>query len=274
MVRPVTRPRLLDLFCCAGGASVGYDRAGFDVTGRDHVTQPDYPFPFQLGDALRADLSGYQAVHASPPCKAHTPLRHTARAGLFDYPHPDLIGPTRDLLVASGLPYVIENVPGAAPVMRDPVCMCGSSFGLPVRRHRLFESNVPLVGRPCRHDEQRAGAGRLRCGGLGLTPGRPRWWRWRQGVRAGRRRRNGYRLDDRPVTPQSSHPARLHRAHRRPADGGAAVSVRGGWDPAGVRYGQGECVHGAPGGGPRTCALCRVAGAGPDPRRLAAGDHD
>jgi DNA (cytosine-5)-methyltransferase 1 len=173
----MSRPVLLDLFCCAGGASVGYARAGFDVRGVDHVRQPDYPFPFTLGNALRADLSGVHAVHASPPCKAHTPLRHTAAPGLFDPPHPDLIGPTRDLLEAAGLPYVIENVVGARAHLRNPVCYCGSSFGLPVRRHRLFESNVEIEAPPCDHPSQPvvlgvygsggSDAGRARRGGGG-----------------------------------------------------------------------------------------------------------
>jgi DNA (cytosine-5)-methyltransferase 1 len=148
------RPRLLDLFCCAGGASRGYARAGFDVRGVDHVAQPDYPYPFVRANALTADLSGFDAVHASPPCKVHTPLRHTARPGLFEPVHVDLIGPARELLEASGLPYVIENVPGARPAMIDPVTYCGSSFGLAVRRHRLFESNVPLIAPLCNHGSQ------------------------------------------------------------------------------------------------------------------------
>jgi len=143
--------RLVDLFCCAGGASAGYARAGFEVRGVDIVKQPEYPYPFTLGDALREDLRDADAIHASPPCKVHTPLRHTARREMN---HVDLIGPTRDLLVATGLPYVIENVVGARPVMLDPVCYCGSSFGLAVRRHRLFESNFPLVAPACDHASQ------------------------------------------------------------------------------------------------------------------------
>lgn len=149
------RPRLLDLFCCAGGCSVGYARAGFEVVGVDLVLQPDYPFEFHLANALTFPLDGFDAVHASPPCKAHTTLsalrRGHTQGELFD-PHPDLVGPTRDRLVASGLPYVIENVVGAPLV--DPVLYCGSSFGLLVRRHRLFESNVPIEAPPCDHKAQ------------------------------------------------------------------------------------------------------------------------
>jgi DNA (cytosine-5)-methyltransferase 1 len=116
--------------------------------------QMDYPFPFRLGNAMRADLAGFDAAHASPPCKAHTPLRHTERDGLFPYPHEDLIGPTRDMLAAWGKPYVIENVEGARDAMIDPVRYCGSSFDLAVRRHRLFESNVPLIAPACSHETQ------------------------------------------------------------------------------------------------------------------------
>jgi DNA (cytosine-5)-methyltransferase 1 len=146
--------RLLDLFCGAGGCSVGYARAGFDVVGVDHVRQADYPFAFIRADALTVDLSGFDVVAASPPCKLHTPLRHTAQPGLFDPPHQDLIGPIRDRLQAAGVPYVIENVEGARAMLVDPIMLCGSSFGLPVRRHRLFESNVPLTAPACDHASQ------------------------------------------------------------------------------------------------------------------------
>jgi DNA (cytosine-5)-methyltransferase 1 len=148
----VTRPRLLDLCCCAGGCSVGYHRAGFDVVGVDHAPQPDYPFEFHRADALRYPLAGFDAYAASPPCKVHTALRATAtKPALFDA-HTDLIGPIRDRLAATGRPYVIENVVGAPLV--DPARYCGSSFGLAVRRHRLFETNWRLVAPPCDHAAQ------------------------------------------------------------------------------------------------------------------------
>jgi len=135
----VTRPRLLDLFCGAGGAAVGYHRAGFDVVGVDVVDQPHYPFWFGQGDALTFPLDGFDAVHASPPCQAYIRSGVVAKDGR----HPDLLPRVRDLLEQSSLPYIIENVPGAP--MRCDVMLCGSMFGLEVRRHRWFESNMNLA---------------------------------------------------------------------------------------------------------------------------------
>lgn len=143
--------RLLDLFCCAGGAAMGYHRAGFDVWGVDINPQPNYPFAFSQYDALewlkRCDLSRFDAIHASPPCQAFTAYRRRGN-GVGDS-YPDLIAPVRAALEATGLPYVIENVVGAP--LRDPVQLCGSSFGLDIRRHRLFETNWPCVAPPCNH---------------------------------------------------------------------------------------------------------------------------
>lgn len=144
------RPRLLDLFCGAGGCSVGYHRAGFDVVGVDLHPQPNYPFAFVQADALTFPLDGYDAVHASPPCQAFTAYRRRGQ-GVGDG-YPNLVEPIRERLRASGLPYVIENVPGAP--LDNPVQLCGSSFGLDVRRHRLFESNVALLAPPCAHGLQ------------------------------------------------------------------------------------------------------------------------
>ena len=143
------RPRLLDLFCGAGGASVGYHRAGFDVVGVDIEPHPDYPFPLLVADALEfvldwADAWNFDAIHASPPCQ-----RFSTATGDNRDKWPDLIESTRQALDATGLPWVIENVPQAP--LQDPIRLCGSSFGLAVRRHRHFESNVPLVGTECRH---------------------------------------------------------------------------------------------------------------------------
>lgn len=137
------RPKLLDLFCKAGGAAVGYHRAGFDVVGVDIEPQPHYPYKFIQADALTCDLAGYDFYHASPVCKKFSRVQALGLARNGGYrEHPDQIAPIRDRLRATGKPFVIENVVGAPLI--DPVMLCGSMFGLKVYRHRLFESNVPL----------------------------------------------------------------------------------------------------------------------------------
>jgi DNA (cytosine-5)-methyltransferase 1 len=136
------RPRALDLFCCAGGAGMGLHRAGFDVTGYDLRPQPRYPFRFVQGNALEADLTGYDFVWASPPCQAHSPLKH--RTGKE---YECFIERTRAKLKAWGGPYIIENVMGAPLI--NPVMLCGAMFPpLRVYRHRIFESNVALAVPP------------------------------------------------------------------------------------------------------------------------------
>jgi len=152
------RPRLLDLFCGAGGAAMGYHRAGFDVVGVDIVKQPNYPFEFHWGDAQDVlesiengghwywEIGEPDAIHASPPCQAFS--SKTRKPGR----HGNQIDPIRHRLAASGLPYVIENVPGAPLI--DPVLLCGSMFGLGVRRHRLFESTFPILTPVCAHGSQ------------------------------------------------------------------------------------------------------------------------
>jgi DNA (cytosine-5)-methyltransferase 1 len=138
-------PRLLDLFCRAGGCSVGYHRAGFDVVGVDNRPQPRYPYEFHQADALTYPLDGFDAIHASPPCQAYS-----VTASLHTVDHPRLIEAVRTRL--TGWLYVIENVEGAAPAMVNPVRLCGSSFGLDVRRHRLFETSIPVMfPPPCAH---------------------------------------------------------------------------------------------------------------------------
>lgn len=143
--------RLLDLFCGPGGMSKGYTDAGFTVTGVDVLDQKSYPFEFVMADALdvladKEFLAPFDAIHASPPCQAFTRLFNPQ---LGRAAHADLVEPVRDLLKLSGKPYVIENVP-LAPLIA-PVTLCGSSFGLRLRRHRLFEASFPLVAPPCDH---------------------------------------------------------------------------------------------------------------------------
>lgn len=153
------RPRALDLFCCAGGATKGLQLAGFHVTGVDIKPQPRYcGDAFVQADAFAPplDLSDFDFIWASPVCQPYTALNSMV-PGLRDR-YPDQIEPVRAMLRASGVPYVIENVPGAP--LRNPIMLCGSRFGLRVRRHRLFESN--FLGLPqyvpsysCRHSDER-----------------------------------------------------------------------------------------------------------------------
>jgi DNA (cytosine-5)-methyltransferase 1 len=151
----VSRPKLLDLFCGAGGCSVGYHRAGFDVTGVDIEPQPRYPFEFHQADALDvlavADfLAGFDVIHASPPCQAYSVAAQSRRNDGHEYP--DLLAPTRKLLALTGKPWVIENVPGAP--MRPDFQLCGCQFGLKLRRERWFETNWSgiTMSQPHHHD--------------------------------------------------------------------------------------------------------------------------
>jgi DNA (cytosine-5)-methyltransferase 1 len=144
---PARKPRILDLFCCAGGAGIGYSRAGFEVVGVDIKPQPNYPLPFIQADALKLDpkfIALFDAIHASPPCQSYSDLaKRNANADEW----PRLIEPVRDMLVRSGLPYVIENVDNA-PLL-NAVTLCGTMFpGLRVLRHRLFEANFKITPPP------------------------------------------------------------------------------------------------------------------------------
>lgn len=139
--------RVLDLFCGVGGAGTGYVMAGHEVTGVDHIRQRRYPYRFICSDALQflADNGHkYDVIHASPPCQANTSLlagrpEHRSR-------HRDLLPEVRGLLVAGTIPWIMENVPGA--IMRRDLVLCGQQFGLPIYRHRYFETGRLTVPQP------------------------------------------------------------------------------------------------------------------------------
>jgi DNA (cytosine-5)-methyltransferase 1 len=157
-------PKLLDLFCCEGGMARGYANAGFEVVGVDNIPQKRYPYEFIQGDALNVlrrheFLEGFDAIHASPPCQADSITKHS-----HSKQHISLVADTRELLKATGLPYVMENVVGA--IMPGSIIVCGSALDLVaededgsplvLKRHRQFESNIPLVGTGCKCAEYKA----------------------------------------------------------------------------------------------------------------------
>ncbi|MCX5140031.1 DNA cytosine methyltransferase [Streptomyces sp. NBC_00338] len=147
--RPLRALRVLDLFCCQGGAGMGYDRAGFDVTGIDSTPQPRYPFRFVQADALdyvREHGAEFDFIHASPPCQ-----RYSRAQKIQHREHPDLIAPTRAALEATGRPWVIENVEEAARELHDPVTLCAAAFGMRTYRHRLFETGGGFTFAPPLH---------------------------------------------------------------------------------------------------------------------------
>lgn len=160
-------PLALDLFCGAGGASMGLYLAGFDVIGVDIAAQPHYPFPFIQADALRppVDLRKFDLIWASPPCQAYVPLAKK------DGRHPKLIEPTRRMLRLAGRPFVIENVE-LAPLI-NPIRLCGSMFGLGVRRHRCFEYTGFMLEPECRH--------RMQGDDIRAYYGKPGWLVWSRG---------------------------------------------------------------------------------------------
>ena len=147
------RPLLLDLCCSAGGAAKGYHDAGFDVLGVDVTDQPHYPFDFVKADAVTFPLEGFDAIHASPPCQDYSGMSN-CRPGLAGK-YPRLIDVIRPRLIASGKPWVIENVEGSGLASQDDffgahgLTLCGLMFGLPLYRHRLFETSSPV--RPPHH---------------------------------------------------------------------------------------------------------------------------
>ena len=145
--------RLLDLFCGAGGAAMGYSQAGFtEIVGVDIVPQPNYPFTFIQGDVLAppVELGGFDLIHASPPCQGFSAMRH-----IQGKEHVDLLTPTLVRLANQKIPYVIENVLGAPLASQatlfgtNAMTLCGSTFGLGVKRHRLFQTSFPVVLSPC-----------------------------------------------------------------------------------------------------------------------------
>jgi DNA (cytosine-5)-methyltransferase 1 len=142
---------VLDLFCGAGGASMGLHQAWPDVelVGVDIEPQPRYPFTFVQADAVTYPLEGFDFIWASPPCQAFTAYK---RRPEHVKERPNLIPATRERLKAAGVPYVIENVHGAP--LGFSVLLCGSMFGLDVRRHRMFETSAHILTPPCRHDLQ------------------------------------------------------------------------------------------------------------------------
>lgn len=159
------RPLLIDFFCGAGGCSVGYSRAGFDVIGCDIEPQKRYPFDFLQMDALEAlqrllvgesllfgdrgiSLADVAAFHASPPCQAYSKSSPLAN----DSKKVDMIADVRFLLRSAGKPYIIENVEGS-PLLGSPLLLCGTMFDLRVIRHRYFENNICLwvPPSPCNH---------------------------------------------------------------------------------------------------------------------------
>lgn len=160
MVRQMRRQiiRLLDLFCGAGGSAYGYWLAALalgieiEITGVDIKPQPHYPFHFVQADAMTYPLNGFDMVHASPPCQDYSASNRWTWPGRERKEHPRLIIPTRARLIASGRPWVLENVRQAMQEMVHPAMLCGTSFGLRVQRHRLFDASVHLfaAGR-CNH---------------------------------------------------------------------------------------------------------------------------
>lgn len=141
------KPILLDLFCGAGGASMGYHNAGFRVVGVDIEPQKNYPFEFYQEDAFEFmkilkfnKTKKIHAIHASPPCQAYSKC-----VNINGNEYPDLIGATREVLKETGKPYIIENVPGAKNLLVDPIMLCGAMFeGLRTYRHRFFETNFDI----------------------------------------------------------------------------------------------------------------------------------
>ena len=186
------KPKLLDLFCGAGGAAAGYHRAGFDVTGVDIVDQPRYPFRFIKSCALSFPLDGFDVVHASPPCQLFSAASRVHRARGKEYP--DCLTPIRFRLQSQSRPWVIENVVGA-PLEPPCIILCGLMFSLPVFRHRVFQPSFPILTppHPSHHGHKvgvdmfsvAGGAGRWKSWGVvkrNVTKGTAAQWRAAMGI--------------------------------------------------------------------------------------------
>jgi len=149
----VSAPKLLDLGCGAGGATRGYQQAGFHVTGVDHRPQPHYiGDEFVLADMLEVPLGGYDAIHASPPCQDWSVLHRNYGAAAHGTGW--LLEATLSRLRGQALPWVVENVVGAP--LPSAIELCGASFGLgasglDLNRHRRFQTSFPLLAPPCQH---------------------------------------------------------------------------------------------------------------------------
>jgi DNA (cytosine-5)-methyltransferase 1 len=208
-------PTVLDLFCCAGGASMGYHLAGFDVVGVDIDRQPHYPFEFHQADALEFPLDGFDFIHASPPCQGYSKF-----IGMHDKDWPILVDDVRERLQASGMPWVIENIPQAR--LRDPILLCGSMFELRIaagdlRRHRHFECSLPLPQMECRH---RPGIPSVGVYGHGGTIGRHRM------LSADEKREIMQTPWMKPRRMQRGHPTGLHQVAGRASVATAPVAAQ------------------------------------------------
>lgn len=178
--------KVLDLFCCGGGAARGYLRAGCEVFGVDIEMQPGYPAPMEVADALvyvREHGHRFDFIHASPPCQGYSPHVTTSSSQYSltkGKDEPRLIEPLRDILQQLGVPYSLENVAGARAHLINPAVLCGSMFGLPTPRHRLFETDWGLTVPP-----------HPKCRGIAKAFAAERGWEYRDMSVTGKGRRAG-----------------------------------------------------------------------------------
>jgi len=180
------KPRLLDLFCCGGGAAMGYHLAGFEVIGVDIAPQPGYPFEFMQGDALDYVTrygEYFDMIHASPPCQGYSPhvsSRSSKFVPTLGKDEPRLICDVKERILSIRRPYVIENVMGAWSQMNANLTLCGTMFGLPISRHRLFECSFAIM-QPVHG----------KCSGVAKRFAAERGWEYRDMSVTGKGRRKG-----------------------------------------------------------------------------------